>query len=128
MSYTRRKGQSYTNRYCNLSSLSTPNARSDLSTCMHRTTRSDWRLFFVDTRVSERVKAFGSVMSALCNNDATAARGVGLECCERVSTKVTPASKPVGGQNHDNMPAQNARLWLSHGQGYRYAMLAIGSG
>ena len=54
-------------------------ARSQLSCGIHCTSRSDGSFFFVDTRVPERAKALGSVMSALCSKRAMVSRGVGMQ-------------------------------------------------
>ena len=53
--------------------------RSNLSSGIYRTRRSDWSFFFVDTRVPEREKALGSLMSEQCNKCAMASRGVGMQ-------------------------------------------------
>jgi hypothetical protein len=63
----------------NRSSPQTRSVRSQLSNCLYCPRRSDWSFFFVDTRVPEREKTLGSVMSALCNKRAMASRGVGTQ-------------------------------------------------
>ena len=53
-------------------------ARSQLSSCIHRSRRSDGSFFFVDTRTPDREKALGSLMAALCSKRAMVSRGVGM--------------------------------------------------
>ena len=61
------------------SSPQTPSVRSQLRSWIYCTRRSDWSFFFVDTRVPEREKTLGSVMSALCSKRAIVSRGVGMQ-------------------------------------------------
>ena len=63
----------------NRSSPQPRSVRSQLRNCLYCTSRSDWSFFFVDTRVPEREKTLGSVMSALCSKRAMASRGVGMQ-------------------------------------------------